>query len=91
MALVVLLGDGIQSLVPGYDTLAVRFISWFIVTPMLFLPVRQLSYTSLFGIISAAALLVILIYDGLTKSHAPGSLLEPAVSILLVMMLGATT
>ncbi|KAG2184299.1 hypothetical protein INT44_009314 [Umbelopsis vinacea] len=78
VALVVLLGDGIQSLVPGYDTMAVRCISWFIVTPMLFLPVRQLSYTSLFGIISAGALLVILIYDGLTKSHAPGSLLEPA-------------
>ncbi|CAM0135611.1 unnamed protein product [Umbelopsis sp. WA50703] len=78
VALVVLLGDGIQSLFPGYDTLTVRGVSWLVVTPMLFLPVRQLSYTSLFGIISAAALLVILLFDGLTKQEAPGSLLEPA-------------
>lgn len=80
VALVVLLGDGIQSLFPGYDTLTVRGISWLVVTPMLFLPVRQLSYTSLFGIVSAGALLVIMLFDGLTKQEAPGSLLEPAVS-----------
>ncbi|KAG2177244.1 hypothetical protein INT43_007901 [Umbelopsis isabellina] len=78
VALVVLLGDGIQSLFPGYDTLTVRGISWLVVTPMLFLPVRQLSYTSLFGIVSAGALLVIMLFDGLTKQEAPGSLLEPA-------------
>ncbi|KAG0749701.1 hypothetical protein G6F57_004277 [Rhizopus arrhizus] len=78
VALVVLLGDGIDSLFPGYDLKTTRLISFFILTPMLFLPIRHLSYTSLLGIISAFSIICVIVYDGLHKETAPGSLIEPA-------------
>lgn len=78
--MVVLLGDGIDSLFPGYDLKTIRLISFFILTPMLFLPIRHLSYTSLLGIISAFSIICVIVYDGLHKETAPGSLIEPAVS-----------
>lgn len=81
MALVVLLGDGIDSLFPGSTVVEIRILSFFIVTPMLFLPVRHLSYTSLLGIISAFSIIIVIIVDGVNKKDAPGSLIEPAVSI----------
>lgn len=78
VALVVLLGDGIDSLFPGFDLITTRVVSFFILTPMLFIPVRNLSYTSLLGIISAFSITIIMIVDGLGKKDAPGSLIEPA-------------
>lgn len=80
VALVVLLSDGIDSLFPGHDPILIRVISFFILTPTLFIPVRHLSYTSLLGILSVFSLLFVIIYDGLSKAHAPGSLHEMAVS-----------
>ncbi|KAI8982972.1 transmembrane amino acid transporter protein-domain-containing protein [Pilobolus umbonatus] len=78
VALVVLLGDGIDSLFPGFDLKTTRLVSFLILTPMLFIPVRNLSYTSLLGIISAFSITIIMIVDGLGKDYAPGSLIEPA-------------
>ncbi|KAI9363156.1 transmembrane amino acid transporter protein-domain-containing protein [Pilaira anomala] len=78
VALVVLLSDGIDSLFPGHDPILIRVISFFILTPTLFIPVRHLSYTSLLGILSVFSLLFVIIYDGLSKPHAPGSLHEMA-------------
>ncbi|PHZ15739.1 uncharacterized protein RHIMIDRAFT_224050 [Rhizopus microsporus ATCC 52813] len=78
VALVVLLGDGIDSLFPGFDLKTTRLISFFILTPMLFLPIRHLSYTSLLGIISAFSIICVIVYDGVNKETAPGSLIEPA-------------
>ncbi|CAO3627268.1 unnamed protein product [Mucor hiemalis] len=78
VALVVLLSDGIDSLFPGHDPIFVRIISFFILTPTLFIPVRHLSYTSLLGILSVFSLLIVIIYDGLSKPDAPGSLHEMA-------------
>ncbi|KAI8332178.1 transmembrane amino acid transporter protein-domain-containing protein [Choanephora cucurbitarum] len=78
VALVVLLGDGIDSLFPGFTLKEVRLMSFFILTPMLFLPVRHLSYSSLLGIISAFSIITVMIVDGLSKKDAPGSLIEPA-------------
>ncbi|RUP45844.1 transmembrane amino acid transporter protein-domain-containing protein [Jimgerdemannia flammicorona] len=51
--------------------------AFLILTPMVFLPVRNLSYTSLIGIISAASLVVVVMYDGLSKDERPGSLRDP--------------
>lgn len=79
VALVVLLSDGIDSLFPGHDTMLLRFISFAILTPSLFIPVRHLSYTSLLGILSVLGLMVVILYDGLSKPQAPGSLHEMAV------------
>jgi vesicular inhibitory amino acid transporter len=80
VALVVLLTDGLESLFPGYDRLTISCISFLILTPTLFIPVRHLSYTSLLGILSTFSLLGVIIYDGVTKVDTPGSLHEPAVS-----------
>ncbi|KAI7908238.1 transmembrane amino acid transporter protein-domain-containing protein [Cokeromyces recurvatus] len=78
VALVVLLGDGIDSLFPGFTLKETRILSFLILTPMLFLPIRHLSYTSLLGIISAFSIIIVIIIDGFTKKDAPGSLIEPA-------------
>lgn len=78
IALVVLLSDGIESLFPGHDPLLVRCASFLILTPTLFIPVRHLSYTSLLGILSVFSLLAVILYDGLSKPNAPGSLHEMA-------------
>ncbi|KAI8393933.1 transmembrane amino acid transporter protein-domain-containing protein [Radiomyces spectabilis] len=77
VAMVVLLGDGIQSLFRSMSMLTIRLISFSVLTPMLFLPIRKLAYTSLIGIISCACLVVIVIVDGLSKKTQPGSLWDP--------------
>lgn len=81
VAMVILLSDGLNSLFPGFHSITLRVISFFILTPMLFFPVRYLSYSSLLGIISALSIIGVMFYDGLTKHDAPGSLIEPAVSV----------
>lgn len=80
VAMVVLLGDGIESLLPSVDLMSIRIASFVVLTPMLFLPIRKLAYTSLIGIVSCACLVTIVIYDGLSKKEKPGSLLDPMVS-----------
>lgn len=79
VAMVVLLGDGIESLFPNVDMFSIRVGSFIVLTPMLFLPIRKLAYTSLIGIISCACLVTIVIYDGVSKKTKPGSLIEPMV------------
>lgn len=77
VAMVVLLGDGIESLFPNVDMFSIRVASFVVLTPMLFLPIRKLAYTSLIGIISCACLVTIVLYDGFSKTTKPGSLIEP--------------
>ncbi|KAI8335712.1 transmembrane amino acid transporter protein-domain-containing protein [Chlamydoabsidia padenii] len=78
VALVVLLGDGLDSLFPGNHPFLIRVASFVILTPMVFIPVRHLSYSSLLGILSAVSVLLVIIVDGLTKPTSPGSLIKPA-------------
>ncbi|KAJ8663757.1 hypothetical protein O0I10_000030 [Lichtheimia ornata] len=78
VAMVILLSDGLDALFPGFHSITLRIISFFILTPMLFFPVRYLSYSSLLGIISALSIIGVMFYDGFTKHDAPGSLIEPA-------------
>ncbi|KAI9257518.1 transmembrane amino acid transporter protein-domain-containing protein [Helicostylum pulchrum] len=77
VAMVVLLGDGIESLFPNVEMFTIRVGSFLVLTPMLFLPIRKLAYTSLIGIISCACLVTIVLYDGFSKKTKPGSLIEP--------------
>ncbi|KAJ8655868.1 hypothetical protein O0I10_008532 [Lichtheimia ornata] len=77
IAMVVLLGDGIQSFWPEIDLLTVRLLSFAILTPTMFLPMRQLAITSLIGIVACVALLLTVAVDGFTKYNRPGSLWEP--------------
>jgi hypothetical protein len=76
---VVLLKDGLDSLFPGQHSLLMIMLSFVILTPMLFFPVRHLAYTSLIGILSAICIIIVMIVDGFTKSTTPGSLVESAV------------
>ncbi|KAI8087769.1 transmembrane amino acid transporter protein-domain-containing protein [Gilbertella persicaria] len=86
VALVVLLSDGIESLFPGHNPFLIRLVSFAILTPTLYIPIRHLSYTSLLGILSVISLLAVIIYDGLSKPTAPGSLhqMEPTATLLPV-------
>ncbi|OBZ88152.1 Vacuolar amino acid transporter 1 [Choanephora cucurbitarum] len=83
VALVVLLCDGIDSLFPGQNPFLIRVISFVILTPTLFIPIRHLSYTSLLGILSVFSLFAVIVYDGLSKPNAPGSLheMEPTATL----------
>lgn len=81
--MVVLLGDGIQSFWPSIDLITVRLLSFAILTPTLFLPMRKLAITSLIGIIACVALLVTVIANGLSKRTRPGSLWQPMVYMTL--------
>ncbi|KAI9498695.1 transmembrane amino acid transporter protein-domain-containing protein [Zychaea mexicana] len=83
VAMVILLGDGLNSLFPGFDIVSLRIASFLILTPMLFFPVRYLSYSSLLGIISAVSIILVMLYDGFTKVTSPGSLIEPADTSIL--------
>lgn len=84
VALIVLLGDGIQTLYPHLDLFSTRIISFLILSPTLFLPVKKLAYTSLIGIIACICLVIIVFYDGVTKKVQPGSLFDPMVCYLHV-------
>ncbi|ORZ08176.1 transmembrane amino acid transporter protein-domain-containing protein [Absidia repens] len=78
VAMVILLGDAIQSLFPLIPMITARIISFFILIPTLFFPIRQLAYASFIGIVSCICLLFIVLFDGVNKNHAPGSLWQPA-------------
>ncbi|KAI9499430.1 transmembrane amino acid transporter protein-domain-containing protein [Zychaea mexicana] len=77
IAMVVLLGDGIQSFWPNVDLVTVRIFSFCALTPTMFLPMRKLALTSLVGILACICLLVTVLFDGFSKKTQPGSLLEP--------------
>ncbi|KAI9274789.1 transmembrane amino acid transporter protein-domain-containing protein [Phascolomyces articulosus] len=83
VALVVFMSDEINALFPGLNPILLNVVSFFVLTPMLFVPVRHLSYASLLGIVIALHILFILFFDGLSKPDAPGSLIEPAETDLL--------
>lgn len=83
VAMIVLLGDGIQSLYPKLELVQTRLISLCILLPTVFLPIKKLAYTSLLGIIACVSLVVIVSYDGLSKKEKPGSLFDPMVRLFV--------
>ena len=91
--MIVLLGDGIQSLFPELDLIRTRILSLCILTPTVFLPIKKLAYTSLIGIIGCVSLVIIVLYDGLSKQQRPGSLFDPMVTsfILLFVLIDTHT
>ncbi|KAK4705555.1 solute carrier family 32 (vesicular inhibitory amino acid transporter), partial [Phenoliferia sp. Uapishka_3] len=74
IALVVLFSDSMASIFPSLSSTFFKFLSFFIILPTTFLPLRFLSLTSLVGIISTFMLIVVLISDGVIKTESPGSL-----------------
>lgn len=77
VSLVILFADSLHALFPQIDTTTYKFIAFAILTPPCFLPLRILSVSSIFGIISTISIIFIVLFDGLYKQDAPGSLLSP--------------
>lgn len=77
IALVILFSDSMSSLFPTHSSTSFKLLSFFIILPTTFLPLRFLSLTSLIGIASSVMLLVVLVADGAIKIDSPGSLSHP--------------
>jgi len=52
VALVVLFADSMNDLIPGLSILAWKIVCGFILIPLVFLPLRLLSFTSILGVVS---------------------------------------
>ncbi|KAH8702629.1 putative transporter [Talaromyces proteolyticus] len=78
VALVVLFGDSLNALIPGFGLLQWKIICGVILIPLSFVPLRFLSVTSILGILSCTAIVTIVFIDGLIKPDPPGSLIQPA-------------
>lgn len=74
VATVELFADSMASLYPAIAPFTFKLVSFLILVPTTFLPLRILSLTSLLGIMSSFVLLAVIIADGTIKREAPGSL-----------------
>lgn len=80
VALIVLFADSLSVIWPGSDLNMWKGVCGLILLPLAFVPLRLLSFTSIIGIICTFGITLIVLFDGLTKRHAPGSLRDPAVT-----------
>ncbi|KIY45421.1 hypothetical protein FISHEDRAFT_49546 [Fistulina hepatica ATCC 64428] len=78
VVLVTLYADSLHTIIPTYSSDAYKLWGLIILLPSVFLPLSALASFSIVGILSIALLIVVVIYDGLTKREAPGSLWNPA-------------
>jgi amino acid permease len=79
IALIILIADSLEALLPSNSSVFYKFIAFCVVTPSLWLKhLHWLSYGSIIGILTIINLLVVVIYDGLSKEQGPGSLIDPA-------------
>ncbi|KAK9467987.1 transmembrane amino acid transporter protein-domain-containing protein [Lipomyces arxii] len=84
VALVVLFADSIYTLLPSFlSKNALKVLAFFILTPLSFLPLSILSFSSILGIMSTFGLVVIVFIDGLIKTTQPGSLWHPMPSTIM--------
>lgn len=77
VALVVLFSDSLNALFPSVSQLSFKILAFCILTPPCFLPLQILSFSSIVGIFATFSLVLIVLFDGLYKTEAPGSLLQP--------------
>ncbi|KAH7104212.1 transmembrane amino acid transporter protein-domain-containing protein [Auriculariales sp. MPI-PUGE-AT-0066] len=78
VVLVTIFADSFHELVPLYSSDQYKLIGCLILLPTVFLPLSFLSYASLLGVVSTIFIICVLLYDGVTKYEAPGSLWQPA-------------
>ncbi|KAJ3990546.1 transmembrane amino acid transporter protein-domain-containing protein [Lentinula detonsa] len=76
--LVTLYADSLHAIIPKYTSDTYKIWGLLLLIPMVFLPLSLLSYTSILGIMSTIMMVVVILYDGLSKADAPGSLRTPA-------------
>jgi len=78
VALVVLFADSLDALIPGWGVNEWKIVCGILLTPLSFVPLRLLSFSSILGILSCGGIVLAVVVDGLIKPHTPGSLREPA-------------
>ncbi|CCH60811.1 hypothetical protein TBLA_0D03110 [Henningerozyma blattae CBS 6284] len=77
VSLIILFGDSLNALIPSYSSDFFKIMSFFIVTPGVFIPLSILSNISLLGIISTIGTVFLIFVCGIFKKDQPGSLLNP--------------
>ncbi|KAI5806612.1 transmembrane amino acid transporter protein-domain-containing protein [Peziza echinospora] len=77
VALIILFGDSLNVLMPSVSVTEWKILAGIILTPLSFLPLRVLSFSSVLGILSCFGIVVIIFIDGLSKPERPGSLRDP--------------
>ena len=82
VALIVLFADSLNSLIPSVDVVSWKIIAGIVLTPLSFLPLRVLSFSSILGILSTVSIFLIVTINGLLKADFPGSLIHPAPTYL---------
>ncbi|KAI6092462.1 transmembrane amino acid transporter protein-domain-containing protein [Hypoxylon rubiginosum] len=83
VALIVLFADSLALLFPGALSVTEwKVVCTLIMIPLQFAPLSLLSFTSFIGVVSCLSIVIIVILDGLLKTQAPGSLIEPATTYL---------
>lgn len=83
VSMVVLFADSLNALLPQFSAYEYKIFSFFILTPLCFLPLSVLSISSVLGILSTLGLVLIVLFDGIYKQTAPGSLWEPMTTWLM--------
>ncbi|KAH6567278.1 hypothetical protein BASA50_007321 [Batrachochytrium salamandrivorans] len=79
VALIILSADSILALFPFLDIVMIKIAIVALVVPATYpLTLNIASYGSLVGVVALLNLLVIVVFDGLTTTESPGSLLNPA-------------
>jgi len=76
VALIILFGDSMNSLIPSVSVLTWKAILALGLLPLNFVPFKYLSVTSILGICCVVGIILLVFTDGLIKPHAPGSLRE---------------
>lgn len=82
VALIILFGDSLNALFPQFSVTFFKLVAFFAVTPPIFLPLNVLSNISLLGILSTIGTVVAVIFCGLYKQNAPGSLIQPEPTLM---------
>ena len=98
VALVVLFADSMDDLIPGWGIPAWKIVCGILLVPLVFMPLRLLSFTSILGVMSCfgsrsppssdipyadpVAVTIAVWVDGFIKPEQPGSLRQPATQYL---------
>lgn len=77
VSLIILFGDSLNALFPSHSSNFFKVLSFFAVTPAIFIPLNILSNISFLGIMSTIGTVSLIIVCGLLKNESPGSLLQP--------------
>jgi vesicular inhibitory amino acid transporter len=78
VALMVIFGDSLATIFPSVSADSFKIMAFCLVLPTVFMPFQILSYTSLIGLVSSLTLVGAVVFDGLVKEDAPGSIFHPA-------------